>query len=144
MRIVICGSANFPEKIMEIERRLKEMGHEVVIPYGIEKYDLRNGSDAERLKKRSDYITSVKKELTIRHFDEIKKGDSILVVNEEKNGIPGYIGGATFAEMMFAFYLRKKIFLLNPIPTHEKADFFRDEIEGVSPVVINRDLEMIE
>ncbi len=144
MRIVICGSASFPEKIKEAQKQLIERGHEVVIPHGIEKYNLNNHEDAENLKKKEDYINTVKEELTIRHFDEIKNGDAILVVNEEKNGIPNYIGGATFAEMMIAFYFKKKIFLLNPIPIHEKIDFFRDEIEGIHPVVINGNLDLIK
>lgn len=144
MRIVICGSMNFPEKMREAEERLKRMGHETVMPYGIEKYDIRTPRDADNLKKSEDYINLMREELTIRHFDEIKNSDAILVVNHEKKGIPNYIGGATFAEMMFAFYYRKKIFLLNPIPTHEKINFFRDEIEGIHPVVINGNLGLIK
>lgn len=35
MKIVICGSVNFPEKIREIEKGLKDRGHEVVVPYSI-------------------------------------------------------------------------------------------------------------
>ncbi|UCD07826.1 MAG: hypothetical protein JSW41_02575 [Candidatus Aenigmatarchaeota archaeon] len=144
MKIVICGSINFPEKIKEIEKQLVEKGHDVVIPYGVEKYDVKNYSEAESLKQKDDYVKNVKPELTIKHFDEIKNSDAILVVNVEKRGIPNYIGGATFAEIMFAFYHKKKIFLLNPIPTHEKTDFFREEIECTQPVVINGNLGLIK
>jgi hypothetical protein len=144
MRIVICGSVSFPEKMREAGKRLKRMGHDVVIPYGLDKYDIRTHADAESLKKRKDYINMVKEELTIRHFDEIKNGDAILVVNEEKKGIPNYIGGATFAEMMLAFYYKKKIFFMNPIPDHKTFDFFRDEIEAVHPIVINGNIDMIK
>jgi hypothetical protein len=66
------------------------------------------------------------------------------VVNVEKNGIPNYIGGATFAELMFAFYHKKKIFLLNPIPTHEKISPLRDEIECTRPIVINGNPDLIK
>jgi hypothetical protein len=41
MKIVVCGSVNFPEKIREIEKQLVEKGHNVVIPHGVEKYDLK-------------------------------------------------------------------------------------------------------
>jgi hypothetical protein len=144
MKIVICGSISFPGKMREIRKRLLEMGHDVVIPHSIDSEDIRSHEDAERLKQTIRYRGSLKGELTIRHFNEIKNGDAILVVNEDKRGIPNYIGGATFAEMMFAFYVGKRIFLLNPIPTHERLSFFRDEIEGIRPTVINRNLELIE
>jgi hypothetical protein len=144
MKIVICGSVNFPEKIREIEKQLVEKGHDVVIPHGVEKYDVKNYSEAESLKQRDDYVKNVKPELTIKHFNEIKNSDAILVVNVEKKGIPNYIGGATFAEIMFAFYHKKKIFLLNPIPTHDKVSLFRDEIECVRPIVVNSNLDLIK
>lgn len=144
MKIVICGSVNFPEKIKEIEAGLKEKGHDVVVPYSIIKHSLNSYEDAQKLKESEGHIKTEKPELTKRHFDEIKNADAILVVNVEKNDIPNYIGGATFAEMMFAFYCNKKIFLLNSIPTHEKLAFFRDEIEAVQPVVINRNLDLVK
>ena len=46
--------------------------------------------------------------------------------------------------MMFAFYHRKRIFLLNPIPTHETLAFFRDEIESMQPVVLNCNLDLVK
>jgi hypothetical protein len=143
MKIVICASVNFPEKIREVERGLKERGHEVVVPYSIIKHNIQSYEDAQRLKETDSYQTAEKPEFTRRHFNEIENGDAILVVNVEKNGIPDYIGGATFAEMMFAFYLGKKIFLLNSIPAHEKLAFFRDEIEAVQPVILNGNLDLV-
>lgn len=144
MKIVICASVNFPEKIREVEKGLKERGHKVVIPYSIIKHSIQSYEDAQKLKEMYDYQTAEKPEFTRRHFNEIKNADAILVVNVEKNSIPDYIGGATFSEMMFAFYWEKKIFLLNPIPTHEKLAFFRDEIEAVQPVVLNRNLDLVD
>jgi hypothetical protein len=144
MRIVICGSVNFPERILELEKELKQHGHEVVIPYSIIKHNLKAYEDTEKLKASKDYLTKTKPFFTRRHLDEIKNSDAILVANVEKNGIPNYIGGATFAEMVFAFYMKKKIFLLNPIPTDDRLAFFRDEIEAVQPVVLNGDLDLVK
>lgn len=144
MKIVICASVNFPEKIREIERGLIDKGHEAVVPYSIIKHNIQNYEDAQKLKEMDDYQTAEKPEFTRRHFNEIKNADAIFVVNVEKNGIPNYIGGATFAEMMFASYLNKKIFLLNPIPAHEKLAFFRDEIEAVQPVVLNGNPDLVK
>lgn len=144
MKVVICGSVSFPEKIREIQRGLLDRGHDVVIPHSIERYEIKGYSEAERLKKGKEFVRNIKPDLTIRHFNEIKDADAILVVNVEKNGVPGYIGGATFAEIMIAFYFGKKIFFLNPVPIHEKMDFLRDEIECTSPVVINSDLNAVK
>ncbi len=105
MRIVICGSVNFPEKMKEIEKRLKKRGHDIVLPYSLIKHSLNSTEDARKLKESSDYIKDIKPELTKRHFDEIKNSDAIVVVNAEKNGISNYIGGATFSEIMLAFYV---------------------------------------
>ena len=132
------------EKIKEIEKGLKERGHDVVIPHSINEFSIKNHDDDEELRKMTNKDHSIKQRLTIRHFDEINNSDAILVVNEEKKGIPNYIGGATFSEMMFALYRGKKIFLLNPIPTHERIEFFRDEIEGIDPVVISGNLDLVK
>jgi len=78
------------------------------------------------------------------HFEKIRKSDAILVVNKAKRGIENYIGGNTFAEIMVAFFLNKKIFLLNPIPEHERLNAFREEIEGVNPIVLNGNLDDIK
>lgn len=144
MKIVICGSVNFPEKIREIRAGLLERGHEVVIPYSLERYGINDYCEAERLKRGKEFVRNVKPDLTIRHFNEIRNADAILVVNVDKNGIPNYIGGATFAEMMIAFYFGKKIFLLNPVPTHKKMDFLRDEIECTGPVVLDGNLDLVK
>ena len=143
MKIVICGSVLFPEKMKEIKSGLEKRGHQAVLPYSIVKHNLNTYGDAARMKGGEGFIREEKPLFTRRHFDEIKNSDAILVVNVEKSGIPNYIGGATFAEMVFASYLGKKIFLLNPVPTHEKLSFFRDEIEATQPVVINGNLDMV-
>lgn len=144
MKIAICGSVSFPEKIFEAQKDLLDRGHEAVIPYSLERYEIKGFDHAEGLKKDKEFVRDVKPGLTMRHFNEIKNSDAILVVNVEKNGVPNYIGGATFAEMMIAFYFGKRIFLLNPIPDHEKMDFLRDEIECTNPVVLNGNLDMVK
>lgn len=144
MKIVICGSVNFPEKIREVEKGLKDRGHEVVVPYSIIKHNLNTYEDADRLKGSEGFVNIGKKEFTKRHFDEVRNSDAILVVNVEKHGIENYIGGATFSEIMLAFYYNKRIFLLNPIPIDKKVAFFKDEIESVDPIMIDGDLDLVK
>jgi predicted RNA-binding protein with PUA domain len=73
------------------------------------------------------------------YYNEIDKGDAILVINEDLNNIKNYIGGNTFLEMGFAHVLGKKIFLLNPIPEMG----YEDEIVAMKPVILEGDLNRI-
>ena len=74
------------------------------------------------------------------HFEKIEWANAILVTNYEKNNIANYIGPNTLMEMGLAFYLKKPIYLLNPIPDCP----WKEEILGVEPVVINGDLGFIK
>ncbi len=144
MKIALCGSINFTEKFLEIKNELSKMGHHVFTPKSIEDLGLENDSDAVKLKSdRKKYLTEIKPFYTIEHFKLIENCDAILVVNIEKNGIKNYIGGATFSEIMVAFYLNKKIFFLNPIPQDEKLAFIHDELEAVNPTILNGNLKLI-
>lgn len=69
----------------------------------------------------------------------IGESDAVLVVNNEKDGAKGYVGGATFLEIYDAFRLGKKIFFLNPLPE----GMLRDELIGFSPVILNGDLSKV-
>lgn len=62
-----------------------------------------------------------------------KKAILLLIVNVDKKGIKGYIGGNSFLEMGFAHVLNKPIYLLCNIPKME----YTDEIRAMQPVVLN-------
>ena len=78
-----------------------------------------------------------KADLMRAHFDEITAGDAILVVNDEKHGVPGYIGPNVLMEMSLAWYQKKPIYLLNPFPDDSP---FEEEIKGMNPIILNGDL----
>jgi len=145
MKIALCGSLNFSEKMIKIKDELTNKGYEIILPNSIQKIGLKNHEDAENLKmNRKKYIEEIKPIYSKEHFKNIEKSDAILVVNEEKHGIKNYIGGATFSEIMLAFHYDKKIFFLNSIPKHEKFLFIIDELESVKPVILNGDLDLIK
>jgi predicted RNA-binding protein with PUA domain len=60
-------------------------------------------------------------------------------VNITKNGIKNYVGGNALIEMAYAHVLDKKIYLLNPVPDMN----YKDEIEAMSPTILNGDLSKI-
>lgn len=147
MKITICSSVDFTPKIIEVKKELEGMGHTVNIPYfttmimngelSFEEYlKAKEGGDINlRGKQPVDMIR--------RYWDFIKDGDAILVLNLEKKGIAGYIGGSTLMEMGFAYGHDKKIFLYNPIPERSERMHYVDEILDMDPTVIDGDLNII-
>ncbi|MBU0530553.1 MAG: hypothetical protein ABIH52_03555 [Candidatus Aenigmatarchaeota archaeon] len=144
MRVVICGSIYFADEMKRARDRLEGMGHEVDMPASIGDFNIKTQEDADSVKGRDDHLTVIKPTYTIKHFDKVKNGDAILVVNMEKHGIKNYIGGATFSEIMLAFYYKKKIFFLNPIPADEKLKFMHDELASVQPVIVGNDFSLVK
>lgn len=135
MTIAICGSITFYETMLSIEAKLKNLGHtEVFVPE-----DFRHTEMYSNDVSVTDARLKIEFNLIKKHWEKIKKADCILVVNNDKSGIKGYIGGNTFLEMGFAFVLGKKIFLLNPVPIMP----YTSEIVAMQPIVINGELERI-
>ncbi len=140
MKITLCGSIAFAKDILEIEEKLIQLGHTVIVPQSILDFSVKNDQEASHIRSdRKKYIAEIKPYYTRNHFNKIEESDAILVVNCDKNGIKNYIGGATFAEIMLAYHKNKKIFFLNPIPTHENLSILRDELETVQPIILNGD-----
>lgn len=141
--IVICSSAAFYKQVIEVENELKKLGFKVVIPLtaGIMKKsgDFKVETYKTWYKDAKDY--KKKTFLTKHHFNKITKGDYILVLNYEKNGIAGYIGGAVLSEMALALHFKKKIYILNPIP---KGLSYEEELYGMLPIILNGDLSLIK
>jgi len=140
MKITLCHSLKFVERAREIKKELTDRGVEVFTTPFIDKTP---EEIEEILSDKRNYLDNMKAGFIKEHFDKVSKSDAILVINLDKKGIKNYVGGNAFAEIMFAFFLNKKIFFLNPIPSDERLSFIRDEIEAVKPIVLNGNLELI-
>lgn len=139
--IVICSSAAFYEHVNQLADELVAKGFTVVVP-----------ASASEMRKSGNYSLDYKTwynnpedfhrkaELMRGHFNEIEKGDAILVVNDEKHGVPGYIGPNVLMEMGLAFHLHKPIYVLNSVrrdmPVYE-------EVIGMESTIIGGDLRKI-
>jgi hypothetical protein len=136
MKIAICASMVFVEKMVEVKRQLEEIGHTVFISQFAEGYLGKAEKEKEQLA-----VQDKNEHDAIRKFwEKIKQSDAILVLNYDRKGIKNYIGGNTLMEIGFAHVLNKQIFLMNPIPDIE---YYRSEIEAVSPVILEQDLNKI-
>ena len=136
MRIIICGSMSASKEMVEVEKQLLTLGHEVVLPEFTHDYAAMATIDRAHTESARN---KVQYDLIRIHFDKIQSGDAILVVNVERKDTPGYIGGNSFLEMGFAFVLNKPIYLLYQIPQCN----YRDEIEAMRPIVLAGDIGKI-
>ncbi len=101
--ITLCSSASFYKDLLEIEAKLKKLGFRVKIPYTAAKMKKSGDFDISKVRtwltNPEDY--KIKTKLMKGHFKKVIESNAILVVNLEKNGISGYIGGngAEYFEM---------------------------------------------
>lgn len=112
---------------------LENLGYEVILPNPREgEVNYNSLSDSERATLKSTLIQE--------HLDQINESDAILVFNEDKKGIAGYVGGNTLMEMAFAYAQKIEIFLLKP--SLEMS--YTDEILGMLPIIIDGDINKID
>lgn len=136
MKIVIISSMYFAKRMLDVKEELEKIGHEVTISS-----DVHECVDNPEISDNSDL--AMKHDLLMHGFKRAEEGDAILVVNEEKNGIKGYVGGASLMEIGVAFYLNKKIYILNKLPDESELSYIC-EIKQVKPIIINGDLSKIK
>lgn len=142
MKVVICSSAAFYEHAIGVKDELVAAGVEVIVPKTARAMEQSGNYEVEAYKtwyeNADDY--DKKAELMRTHFDEITNGDSILVINDEKHGKPGYIGPNVLMEMSLAWYQKKPIYILNDLP---KESPFEEELKGMMPVILKGNLERL-
>ncbi|MFH1452007.1 MAG: MazG nucleotide pyrophosphohydrolase domain-containing protein [archaeon] len=140
MRIVICGSNAFREKMIEFKYKLNDMGHEGIIHPDYEAFDRGEKQevwnqiqeDHAKAKRENNYIGW--------YHDAIVNSDAIVVLNYDKKGIANYIGGNTLMEIAFAHTNGKKVFLMNPVPQEVS---YSDEIGAMYDEILYGDLSKI-
>jgi nucleoside 2-deoxyribosyltransferase len=135
MTITLCTSLSHFTKCKQVKENLEKQGYTVLWPWAMEELS------ANRLQQIDlpAFKAKNQSEAIIVHYNKIKQSDAILVVNEDKNDIKNYIGGNTFLEMGFAYVLKKKIFVLNPIPEVS----YKEEILAMKPTIIYGKLDNI-
>jgi len=130
MKITLCSSAKFFEKLWDIKKSLEEIGHEVLLP---------SMKDFHHLGE--DSLAKIQYDLIYEHFQKIDQSHAVYVANYDKNGIAGYIGGNSFLEMGLAFYRKIPIFLLNDIPQQVS---YREELIALKPVVVGENWNKLD
>lgn len=127
----------FSEKMLEVKHHLEKLGHTAVVSKFIEHYIGKSDQEKESQKLKHKYEEDAIRE----YWDLMQDVDALLVLNYDKNSVENYVGGNAFLEMGYAYVLKKKIYLLNPIPT---IPYYETEIIAMKPVMIDGDLEQIK
>ena len=82
-KIVIAGSAKFYKEALELREKLENLDYNVIdYPRNI------NVNIEEEYKEAYE-----------RFYDSLNKTDDLIILNLDKNGIKGYIGYESFAEL---------------------------------------------
>lgn len=141
--ITICSSASFYKDVLEIDAQLKKLGYTVKIPKIALTMKKNNDFNIAHYKTwlKDKNAFKIKKSLMDSHFKKVMEADAILVVNKEKKGLKGYIGGNVLMEMTLAYYNKRPIFIWDE--TDSKSNLY-EEIIGVNPIFINKHLENIK
>jgi hypothetical protein len=124
---------SFAGKMLEVSGKLEKMGHQPILPVDI----------LEAVKDPSlgqNIASGIEKDVIRDHLAKIERSDAILVLNYDKDGIAGYVGGSSLIEMGFAHYLKKKIFLLNPVPDV----IYSVEIRMMQPIILKGDVKKLD
>lgn len=137
MVITLCGSIQFHQKMREVARELKKLGFTVQVPKSILLMETEGYIQPEGFQEKIE--AKIRNDFIRDHFRKIEKSDAIVVLNYDKNGIKGYVGGNTLMEMGLAYWLGKSIYLLYATPEIS----YKDEIAAMQPTVINGNLRAI-
>jgi hypothetical protein len=130
---------SFYRDLVKIEAGLIQKGWTVNIPISAATMKHTNDFDVSHFK---NVHSDTEKGIFIRNnFQKIAESDAILVINNEKNGIAGYIGTNVLMEIAIAHYTGKKIFLWNPISDTAS---YREELLSFGCITVHQSLDLIQ
>lgn len=133
MIITICGSMLFMPQMYAAAEQLRVMGHDVLLPV-----------DQEAEGKAVGSTTPEEKNFFLKaHFDKIERSDAVLIMNEAKRGVEGYIGGNTLCEMAVAFVQNKPIYVMHDLPQAGELSYLL-EVQGMMPIILNGNLSQLK
>jgi hypothetical protein len=127
-------------EMLEVSKILESQDHLSTLPPFTDKSAAMKPDELKMVNAARKAGKSIKYDFIMHYFREMKRNDAILVINKNLKGIDNYIGGNALIEMALAYVLRKKIFLLSPLP-HMK---YSEEMKAMKPVVLCGDVKSIK
>lgn len=143
MKITICSSMAFYKDCIDAKKKLEELDFEVLVPNGALIMDTDNDFDTRHFihKYYNGDLQNGKPTAIKEHFKKIAKGNALLVINNTKHDIKGYIGPNVLMELGIGFHLQKQLFVLNPIP---ETSPFIEELTALNPIILKGNLQSIQ
>lgn len=136
MKIGVIGSMHLTEQMIAVRDALVKLGHDAFVTDLASPFIGKSDEEKEFIKIKQKHEDDA-----IREFWRVMQGaDAVFVVNLERKGIPGYIGGNTFLEIGFAHVLNQRIFLYNDVP---EIPYYKSEIEAMAPIVVHGDFRKV-
>jgi hypothetical protein len=138
MKIVLGGSCVFAKELFNIKKELEDEGHSVLVTDDLHEYvekpSIKRDFDEEvKISKKYDIIKSF--------FKKIEQSDALLIGNFTKNNIKGYLGPNVLMDLGLAYYLNKKIYLLNDV---DRSQSCAVEMAIIDAIILNGDLNKIK
>ena len=131
---------HFAKEMIKVQKKLKELGYISEVPCDTQEF--ANNHEMNTDNHEENYKWCIDNDIIRKCFDSIAKSDAILLLNYPKNGVNGYIGASSLMEVGLAYYLKKKIFLLYPLPSPKDVKSSH-EILIMQPIILNGDLSKI-
>jgi len=129
----------FAKEMLTAKEQLEKMGHEVLIP--IDTLECLKNPKLNESIEHCENFSDI--DVDLDHFQKVADSDAIIVLNYSKNGLNGYIGGATLMEIAIARHYGKKIFILNELPSEDDIRYVL-EIKLTKPTILNGDISNIQ
>lgn len=129
MKILIHASLDFKQEILSANDWLKNnTNHQIILP------ELTRYQHIRDEEGRFEEFNEIKNRLTKENFANVERCDCLLILNYTHRGYENYVGGNSFMEMVLAYYLKKPIYLINPIPENMP---YTEEIKSFYPKVLD-------
>lgn len=137
----------FLDRMNSIKSQLENFGHEVTAPTLTEE-EIETGANTFK-----DYLVSqgglknvfpnneiwkIKEKAMLQYKTIIDETDALLVCNFDKQEKKNRIGDNSFMEMGYAFFIGKKIYILQGLPYDDDKI---EEVLGMRPVFLNGNFE---
>lgn len=140
MKIMICGSMAFAREMVKAKEFFEKEGFDTQLPYETELH-LENPVFVDSLEDNLKYC--IENDVIRKGFDFIANSDAVVVLNYPRKGVEGYIGTSTLMEIGIAYFLKKKIYLLNDV-LHFNEVRWAHEIRIMQPIILHGDLSKVK
>jgi len=139
VKVVVGGSMTFAKEQIEAKKSLESRGYDVLITDDIEEF-LGDLSVKTKMGFEDEVELCRKYDVIRTFFNKIAEADAMLVINGKKKGIEGYLGTSVLMEIGLAYYLNKKIYLVNPV---DRCQSYAPEVAAMDPIIIGSDFGLV-